>query len=169
MKRSEKRGIIIGLVVGILMLILSVLVSLWPACTVQGAQKTSEQGDHANSWRYEDGKPREDSGKSLRGAARVIKPSNAAAQGIDVSAHQGKIDWEQVKNSGQVNFAILRCGYGMNEIKQDDGYWAYNSSECERLSIPYGVYLYSYADTTAKAKSEAEHVIRLLKGKHPIR
>lgn len=50
MKRSEKRGIIIGLVVGILMLILSVLVSLWPACTVQGAQKTSEQGDHANSW-----------------------------------------------------------------------------------------------------------------------
>lgn len=166
MKRSEKWGIIIGLVVGILMLIVSVLVSLWPACTVQGASKTSEQGDHANSWRYEDGKPREDSGKSLRGTARVVRPSNATAQGIDVSVHQGQIDWEQVKNSGQVDFAILRCGYGMNEIKQDDEKWEYNSSECERLSIPYGVYLYSYADTTAKAKSEAEHVIRLLKGKH---
>lgn len=164
MKRSEKRGIIIGLVVGILMLILSVLVSLWPASTVQGASKTSEQGDHANSWRYEDGKPREDSGKSLRGAARVIRPSNATAQGIDVSKWQGQIDWEQVKNSGQVDFAILRCGAGTD---QDDKTWDDNSSECERLSIPYGVYLYSEANTTAKAKSEAEHVIRLLKGKHP--
>ena len=53
----------------------------------------------------------------------------------------------------------------MNETKQDDSKWKYNSSECERLGIPYGVYLYSYADTVAKAKSEANHVIRLIKGK----
>lgn len=167
MKRSEKWGMLLGLIIGLLMLMISVLMSVWPACIVQGAQRTPEQGDHANSWRYENGKPRQDSGKSSRGTARVIKPSNATAQGIDVSAHQGVIDWEQVKSSGQVNFAMLRCGHGMNQTDQDDRRWAYNSSECERLSIPYGVYLYSYADTTAKAKSEAEHVIRLLKGKHP--
>ena len=70
-----------------------------------------------------------------------------------------------MKNSGQVDFAIIRCGFGMNETKQDDSKWKYNSSECERLGIPYGVYLYSYADTVAKAKSEANHVIRLIKGK----
>lgn len=34
------------------------------------------------------------------------------------------------------------------------------------LGIPYGTYLYSGADTTAKAKSEAEHVVRLLQGKN---
>lgn len=100
------------------------------------------------------------------GAEKVIKPANATLQGIDVSSHQGKIDWEQVKNSGQVNFAIIRCGYGINLPEKDDIYWEYNSSECERLGIPYGTFLYSGADTTDKAKSEAEHVVRLLNGKN---
>ena len=83
-----------------------------------------------------------------------------------MSSHQGKIDWEQVKNSGLADYAIIRCGYGVNQTDKDDKYWDYNSSECERLGIPYGTYLYSGADTTAKAKSEAEHVVRLLQGKN---
>ena len=94
------------------------------------------------------------------------KPANATQQGIDVSSHQGKIDWEQVKNSALADYAIIRCGYGVNQTDKDDKYWDYNSSECERLGIPYGTYLYSGADTTAKAKSEAEHVVRLLQGKN---
>lgn len=127
-----------------------------------------EKGDHANSWRYEDGKLKENTKKSSRTSTRqVIKPSNATAQGIDVSYYNGYIDWEKVKNNNQVNFAIIRCGYGMNREKQDDEKWEYNSSECERLSIPYGVYLYSYATDTTKARSEAQHVIRLLKDKNP--
>lgn len=165
MKRNEKFGMIIGLVAGLLMLLFSVLVSLHPLCTVQGAQKSGEQGDHANSWRYQDGKPREDSEKTARSIARVQKPANASAQGIDVSKYQGEIDWQKVQNSGLVDFAILRCGYGTNQTNWDDERWNYNSSECERLGIPYGVYLYSYADNTTKAKSEAQHVIRLIKGK----
>ena len=32
--------------------------------------------------------------------------------GIDVSKHQGEIDWIKVKNSGKVEFAMLRAGYG---------------------------------------------------------
>lgn len=44
------------------------------------------------------------------------KPANATQQGIDVSSHQGKIDWEQVKNSALADYAIIRCGYGV--IKQ---------------------------------------------------
>lgn len=81
---------------------------------------------------------------------------------IDVSEHQGKIDWEKVK--GQIDGAILRCGYGMDQTNQDDDYWSRNLSECERLGIPIGVYLYSYADTEAKAKSELAHILRLIKG-----
>ena len=94
------------------------------------------------------------------------KPANATQQGIDVSSHQGKIDWEQVKNSALADYAIIRCGYGVNQTDKDDKYWDYNSSECERLGIPYGTYLYSGADTTAKAKSEAEHVVSFLQGKN---
>lgn len=113
-------------------------------------------------------KLKENTKKSSRTSTRqVIKPSNATAQGIDVSYYNGYIDWEKVKNNNQVNFAIIRCGYGMNREKQDDEKWEYNSSECERLSIPYGVYLYSYATDTTKARSEAQHVIRLLKDKNP--
>ena len=32
-------------------------------------------------------------------------------KGIDVSEHQGTIDWNQVK--GNIDFAILRAGYGI--------------------------------------------------------
>ena len=80
---------------------------------------------------------------------------------IDVSTHQGVIDWEKVKP--HIDGAILRCGYGMDIEKQDDAQFKRNADECTRLGIPFGVYLYSYADTNEKAKSEAEHVLRLIK------
>ena len=82
---------------------------------------------------------------------------------IDVSEHNGTIDWETAKN--HIAGAIIRCGYGMDMAKQDDKQWARNVAECERLGIPYGVYLYSYATNTDRAKSEAQHVLRLIKGR----
>jgi GH25 family lysozyme M1 (1,4-beta-N-acetylmuramidase) len=38
---------------------------------------------------------------------------------------------------------------------------------CEKYGIPYGVYLYSYATTIKKVRSEAAHVLRLLEGHMP--
>lgn len=87
-------------------------------------------------------------------------------KGIDVSEMNKSIDWEKVKNDG-IKFAILRCGYGMDITKQDDTRFEKNMTECERLNIPYGVYLFSYANTVAKAKSEAQHTLRLVKGHNP--
>ena len=81
---------------------------------------------------------------------------------IDVSQHQGTIDWNTVKD--KIDGAILRCGYGDDITLQDDTQYARNLSECERLGIPYGVYLYSYATTEAQAKSELSHILRLIKG-----
>ncbi len=43
-------------------------------------------------------------------------------KGIDVSAHQGRIDWEKVKNSG-IQFAILRIGIGSDIASQDDAFF----------------------------------------------
>ena len=82
---------------------------------------------------------------------------------IDVSYHNGTIDWAAVKASG-VDGAIIRCGFGDNITSQDDKQWKRNADECTRLSIPFGTYIYSYAKSTAQAKSEAEHVLRLVKG-----
>lgn len=56
-------------------------------------------------------------------------------KGIDVSEWQEKIDWEKAKN--YIDFAILRCGYGMNDTFQDDEEFERNINECERLNIPF--------------------------------
>lgn len=79
---------------------------------------------------------------------------------IDVSKHQGKIDWKKLK--GKIDGAIIRCGFGSDNVRQDDERFKENVEACIQLGIPFGVYLYSYASTIKGAKSEAAHVIRLL-------
>jgi lysozyme len=81
---------------------------------------------------------------------------------IDVSEHQGSIDWNVVK--GQIDGAILRCGFGDDIASQDDKQWRRNADECTRLGIPFGVFIYSYATSMAQAESEAQHVLRCIKG-----
>ncbi len=86
-----------------------------------------------------------------------------AKKGIDVSTHQGKIDWDAVQQSG-VEFAILRAGYGWY-AGQKDRRFAENYAACERLSIPCGAYWYSYAETPEEARKEAELCCQTLAGK----
>ena len=88
--------------------------------------------------------------------------NSAVGFGVDVSEHQGNIDWSQVQSSG-VTYAILRCGYGSDYSNQDDKQFLRNVQECQRYGIPFGVYLYSYATDNAMAQSEAEHTLRLLR------
>ena len=87
-------------------------------------------------------------------------------KGIDVSAHQGRIDWEKVKNSG-IQFAILRLGFGNDMQSQDDAYFEANVQGCESAGLPWGAYLYSYALNLEDAKSEVQHALRLLKSTRP--
>ena len=82
--------------------------------------------------------------------------------GIDVSKWNGVINWELVKSDSEISYAIIRCGVGPDDTKWDDPRWMYNADECTRLDIPFGVYLYSYATSKEDAKSEAEHVLRLV-------
>lgn len=95
----------------------------------------------------------------------VLDNQGAIAFGIDVSYYQGTINWEKV--APNIDFAIIRCGFGDDLKNQDDLKWKYNVDECVRLGIPFGVYLYSYALTDAQAVSEAEHVLRLVSGYNP--
>lgn len=78
---------------------------------------------------------------------------------IDVSEHQGVINWDQVKSSG-IDGAILRISYGY-----ENGYdkqFVRNVQECNRLGIPYGIYMYSYAYDANFAYHEAADVVKLL-------
>lgn len=91
---------------------------------------------------------------------------NHFAKGVDISTHNGIVNFEQLKHAG-IEFVIIRCGYGGNYTKQDDTMFKRNVEQCRKNNIPYGVYLYSYATSVEGAKSEAEHVLRLLKGSKP--
>ncbi len=139
----------------------------------------AEKNDLANSWRFKNGERILSNGGVTTFSARaggawsekdglfyndrgeVI--SGAVAKGIDVSQWNGNINWAKVKNT-DVDYAMIRCGYGMDEVGQDDTMWKKNADACTANGIPFGTYLYSYADTVARAKSEAEHVLRLVEG-----
>ena len=79
---------------------------------------------------------------------------------IDVSVHNGNIDWAKVKKDG-VQGAIIRCGYGSDKTSQDDKKFSNNINGAIKNGVPFGIYIYSYAKSTAQAKSEAAHVRRL--------
>ncbi len=120
-------------------------------------------GTAAGAW------AKNENGYYFNDAGEVILP--AVKKGIDVSKYQGEVDWEKAQAAG-IDFAILRCGFGSEwngegEYAQDDEYWERNADECTRLGIPFGAYLYSYATTEEQARSEADHVARLLGLKAP--
>lgn len=157
-----------------------------PGCAL--AAEVDAQADDANSWRFADGQlltvpglgnisllssksyTEFDATLTSNGYATVNRQTGsqrlipgAISKGVDVSEHNRTIDWEAAKNDG-VKFAIIRVGYGNDLTNQDDKYWLRNVSECERLGIPYGVYIYSYAKNADMARSEADHVLRLIAG-----
>lgn len=84
--------------------------------------------------------------------------------GIDVSKHNGNIDWKSVKASCKVDFCIIRAGYGKS-ISQKDAKFEQNYAGCKAQGIPCGAYWYSYAKTVAEARQEAEVCVSILAGK----
>lgn len=123
------------------------------APTTQAPTTEAPTTSKKTAWGESNGKFYNDKLKQITGAV---------AKGLDVSHHQGKIDWEKVSKS-DVDFVIIRCGYGNNLTSQDDKYFAQNVAGCEKYNIPYGIYIYSYALSKSDAKSEANHVLRLIK------
>lgn len=89
-----------------------------------------------------------------------MKEAKPMKSGIDVSSHQGKIDWTKVR----ADFAILRAGYG-REISQKDAQFEANYEGANSAGIPVGVYWYSYAMTPEEAQKEAEVCLEVIKDK----
>lgn len=74
-------------------------------------------------------------------------------KGIDVSSHQGVIDWPKVKAAG-VEFAILRAGYGKYKT-QVDSTFIKNAEGALAAGIHVGAYWFSYALNESDAREEA--------------
>lgn len=80
--------------------------------------------------------------------------------GIDISYHNGNINWNLVKN--EINFAIIRLGYGDDIISQDDKNFNENIKMCIQNNINVSVYIYSYAKNNNQLYSEINHTIRVI-------
>ena len=93
-------------------------------------------------------------------------PAYVTAIGIDVSSHQGEIDWQKVAASG-VEFAFLRLGYrgyGSEGTINLDSCFQKNLAGARAAGIKIGVYFFSQAITTAEAEEEARFVLENLNG-----
>lgn len=90
-----------------------------------------------------------------------------AIQGIDVSSFQGEIDWTKVKDSGMVDFVIIRLGFrGMTQgLLTTDDYFEQNYQGATGEGLPVGVYFFSQAVTEAEARAEADYVLSVLDGR----
>lgn len=83
--------------------------------------------------------------------------------GIDVSYHQGDINWESVKDDG-IDFAILRLGYrgySTGSLVTDSKFTAY-IQDAISAGMPLGAYFWTEAVNVDEAIQEAQYVINLL-------
>lgn len=81
-------------------------------------------------------------------------------KGIDVSKHQGKINWQQVAADG-VEFAFIRValrGYGTGKLVEDE-YFQQNIKGATAAGIKVGVYIFSQAINEEELLEEANFVL----------
>lgn len=86
--------------------------------------------------------------------------------GVDVSDHQGEIDWNAVRKAG-IGFAMIRVGYrGTTEGRVNkDSRFSENIRGAVNAGIKTGVYFYSQAKNKDEAIEEAKFVVRQIRGK----
>lgn len=101
----------------------------------------------------------------IRGYARpkydmAKEPENTILV-ADVSEHQGTIDWDKFAKT--IKAVIIRAYNGSREDYQ----WKRNVAEAERLKVPYGVYMFSKAQSVEQSKVENAAFLKLLEGHKP--
>ena len=86
-----------------------------------------------------------------------------SAAGVDVSSHQGNIDWEAVKNSG-IEFAIIRLGYrgyGSGKLVQDE-LAKQNLEQAKAAGLKVGAYFFSQALDIRETDEEIQFMLNML-------
>lgn len=85
---------------------------------------------------------------------------------IDVSEFQGDIDWQQVKEEGGVDVAIIRVGfrgYGTGSVNIDESFYD-NVQGAKAAGLTCGVYFYSQAINYDEGVEEANFVLSNIEG-----
>lgn len=92
--------------------------------------------------------------------------------GIDISKHQGNLDFDEIKD--KFDFVIIRVAVG-DDLTEDDSECSQCDSmaqtyidECNKRGIPFAIYIYQYAGNTEQAISEAEHIKEWYRKSNPV-
>ena len=93
----------------------------------------------------------------------LIPLITSALRGIDVSYHDGEIDFTKVKP--QVDFVIMRAGYGIKDEDSKEVKFNTYYEDAKKNNIPVGTYWYCYALTPESALQEAKVFLKKVKGK----
>lgn len=96
--------------------------------------------------------------------------TKSSIRGIDISAWQGDVDFNAIKNESDTQFIIVRAGFG-KYLKQEDKYFKTYYNGAKSVGIPVGAYWYSYATTPEDARIEANVCAQVLgdrKFEYPI-
>lgn len=84
--------------------------------------------------------------------------------GVDVSHNNGAINWQKLKATGRVQFAVIRTSHGLSNDRQ----FAANLSACGALKIPYAFYWYAESNTKSGALAEANFALSKIHGTSPL-
>ena len=138
----------------ILFLVLVCLLGLYGVTHSEPAQPSDPTASGANPYGPED---------FAYFGQRLICLAGEAVTGIDVSVHQGAIDWEAVAGDG-IRFAMVRVGYrGIVDGEIDEDVNARTNIEgALAAGLDVGVYVFSQTVSPAEAKQEAEFVLRFI-------
>ena len=97
---------------------------------------------------------------------RITCLSRPALTGVDVSSHQGDVDWAAVAGDG-IEFAMLRVGsrgYSQGAVRADEKFET-NLTGAQENGLQVGCYFFSQAITPAEAEEEADFVLSILDGR----
>ncbi|MDL2300520.1 glycoside hydrolase family 25 protein [Clostridiaceae bacterium OttesenSCG-928-D20] len=102
---------------------------------------------------------------SSEGVITYKGESLSVQYGIDVSEHQGEINWQKVADSG-VEFAMIRVGYRgyIHGIVCEDLFFRQNIEGARAAGIKVGAYFFSQATSVAEGREEAAFALSLLEG-----
>lgn len=84
--------------------------------------------------------------------------------GIDVSHHNGQINWKNVARSGK-KFAILKCQYEALSHRIDETF-EYNYAEAGKYGLARGVYIFIASASMADMEGDAKSLLKHLNGRN---
>lgn len=85
--------------------------------------------------------------------------------GVDLSTWQNKVDYKVAVEKGNVEFAMIRAGFGKNVLTQKDNMFETHYAGFRAQNVPLGAYQYSYAKSPADAINEARAMLEWIEGK----